>query len=361
VCVCVCARPKLSAFENHQARPKSSWKAGFVYGIFGTSSSSKLQNMLYDAVEVKGNPVIYNKLSGHFAKTLFPAIAHRPSKLVCKDDQHRPKIPVHLWPEHLCAEAVRTFGKLGMHTAATPIVSYPAVMTWRGMQVVPYRLYRNYYVEFVEVVSQQRYDEQYGPSLSPLVQPFEYNIGGRLMCDTRRSFLVHGGESKTLLQLCTTAAATSATHTPATPAPPPAPTPTLTPAPLPPAGANGSPRVIATLPTAATAATLPRRASDVSPSGRPCSENAEPGRQGASAAPGGGRQAPAAVGGQATKHKSTIRINNNNNSTSAQAANTVSHSSRKRASPVDATATAMATAPTSRAPPPNVRKRLKLF
>lgn len=160
--------------------------------------------MLYEAVEVKGNPVIYNKLTAHFAKTLFPSIAHRPSKLICKDDQHRPKIPVHLWPEHLCAEAVQTFGKLGMHTAVTPIVSYPSTMHWRGMQVVPYRLYRNYYVEFVEVISQKRYDEQYGPSVSPLVQPFEYNIGGEIMCDTRRSFLVHGGDSKTLLQLCTT-------------------------------------------------------------------------------------------------------------------------------------------------------------
>jgi hypothetical protein len=167
-----------------QADPKELWKTNHVFGLPTTAAATKLQTLLNEAVELKGNPSTLKNLLQHLDDTLFPRIAHRPSKLTCHKDTHVPKLPVHRWTQAQCDDMIRTYERIG--------TSYKAALRWKGHLVVPAWVYQNYYVEFVEVIPKEEFDLRFGPSLMPLSEPITFEVAGQVMCDTSRSFLVRG-------------------------------------------------------------------------------------------------------------------------------------------------------------------------
>jgi hypothetical protein len=198
----------LSDIEHclEQAEPKELWKTNYMFGLPTTAAATKLQTLLNEAVELKGNPSTLKNLLQHLDATLFPRIAHRPSKLTCHKDTHEPKLPVHRWTQAQCDEMIRTYERIGQ--------TYKAALRWKGHLVVPAWVYQNYYIEFVEVIPKEEYDLRFGPALMPLSEPITFEVGGEVMCDTSRSFLVRGTPdcnwNQVLMTMCGGNTATSA-------------------------------------------------------------------------------------------------------------------------------------------------------
>lgn len=114
--------------------------------------------------------------------------AHLPDKMVCEGDQFKPLNAVHEWSdEEMKALSKACGGKLH------PKRQYPRTYAWRGIQVLPWRMYREH-LQLVSVMPQSEYVALYGPTTRFRNTPHSFIVGSGAQqvahYDTSECFLV---------------------------------------------------------------------------------------------------------------------------------------------------------------------------
>lgn len=129
-----------------------------------------------------GLTVLINKLMDHFASpNVHPSLC-KVARLVAKNDQHNPRLPVHFVDRMLWDKLVRDFPCL-------PLMHYSHLFEWNKIYLLPFAYY-NGYLQMVRVLPRHVHAQLYGKPGSWIKRDEEFLVNGVVYCQTPESILL---------------------------------------------------------------------------------------------------------------------------------------------------------------------------
>ena len=138
-----------------KADPHSLWKLALSEKFPITSSAIKPCLSNNDDLVRANKTVIMRKILEVYKKR-YSESKNLPDKMIEEKDQHKPLLPVHEWSDELLNQLIQTCGNV-----ITKKRYYPCVFEWKGIEILPYRIYKDY-LQLVSVKTREKYIALYG-------------------------------------------------------------------------------------------------------------------------------------------------------------------------------------------------------
>lgn len=149
----------------------SLWQLAMILGIKITSAALKHDD---DMIELVGKPIVRRKLIEEIERTqAYRVDAPYTDKLIVRDDEHIPNLPLIHWSEQEIKDAIEQFGTSTINASRT----YKNTYKWRGIELLPYEIHPIYgYVVMIKVSPVDQYIRENGTPTCERNTPFQYTV-----------------------------------------------------------------------------------------------------------------------------------------------------------------------------------------